>query len=324
MASAKPARRRVDSDPAGPRANPPAAARGSLTLPGVQLIRRGKATPFLEARPVLSSSGVHWRHVALEDYIVPACVISRHVHPQVFVHVNLSGSVNYQVTTGGRTRRFAATPGTTFLLPQGTIDEVVWEGETHRLAMAIQPDLLTAAMAESSGNSGVELTPHWDLLDPRIQSLLQAMAVDLREGSPVGALYGETLANALAVYLVGRYAARPRTPRAFKGGLPGRRLNRVLDYIGANLEEDLHLSKLAEVAGMSPHYFSELFRRSTGHSPHRFVLSAKIDRAKQLLRDPEHSVFDTALAAGFQNASHFARTFRHFVGVTPKEFQRMV
>ncbi len=266
---------------------------------------------------------MRWRHVALEDYVVPACVISRHVHPQVFVHVNLTGSVNYQVTTGGRTRRFTAVPGTTFLLPQGTIDEVIWEGKTHRLAMAIQPDLLTAAMAETSDGADVELTPHWDLLDSRIQSLLEAMAADLLEGSPVGALYGETLANALAVYLVGRYAAKPKTPRVFKGGLPGRRLKRVLDYIGANLEEDLHLFKLAEVAGMSPHYFSELFRRSTGHPPHRFVLWEKINRAKVLLRDPEHSVFDTALAAGFQNASHFAKTFRHLVGVSPREFRRM-
>src|SRR5262245_5393413 len=324
MSSAMPARRRMASDSAGPRPNPPAAACDSLTLPAVQLIRRGKSTPFLDVRPALSSAGVRWRQVALEDYVVPACVISRHEHPQVFVHVVLSGSVKYQVTTGGRTRRFAAVPGTTFLLPQGTIDEVIWEGETHRLAMAIQPDLLTAVMAETSSNAGVELTAHWDLLDPRIQSLLPALATDLLEGSPVGALYGETLANALAVYLVGRYAAQPRAPRVFKGGLPGRRLKRVLDYIGANLEEDLHLSTLAEVAGMSPHYFSELFRRSTGHSPHRFVLSEKINRAKQLLRDPKQSVFDTALSAGFQNASHFARTFRHLVGVTPREFRRMV
>src|SRR5262245_31909176 len=199
MASAMPTQRRVASNSAGPRSDPRAAACESLTLSGVQLLRRGKATPCLEARPAISSSCLQWRQVALEDYVVPACVISRHVHPQVFVHVILRGSVKYQVTTEGRTRRFTAAPGTTFLLPQGTIDEVIWQGETHRLAMAIQPDLLTAAMAETTGQ-GVELTPHWDLLDPRIQSLLEAMAADLEEGCPVGALYGEALANALAVY----------------------------------------------------------------------------------------------------------------------------
>jgi AraC family transcriptional regulator len=302
-----------------PRLEPPAA---SVTLPSVQVIRRGRATPFLDVCPALSSAGVPWKNVVLEDYVVPACVISRHEHPKVFVHVVLSGSVGYQVTTGGRTRRYSAVPGTTFVLPQGTIDEVIWEGETHRLAMSIQPELLAAATAEITRETDLELTSRWDLIDPRIQALLQAMALDLREGSPVGALYGEFLTNALAVYLVGRYGVRPATPIVFKGGLPGRRLKRVLDYIGDNLAEDLSLSKLAEIAGMSPHYFAELFRRSTGCPPHRFVLSQRIDRAKARLRGAKHSIIDAALEAGFQNQSHFARTFRRHVGVTPGRFRR--
>jgi len=294
----------------------------SLSLPSVQVIRRGRTTPFLDVCPAFTSADVRWPNVVLEDYVVPACVISRHEHPEVFVHVVLSGSVGYQVTTGNRTRRFSAVPGTTFVLPQGTIDEVIWEGRTHRLAMSIQPELLAAAAAEVTRETDVELTPHWDLIDPRIQALLQAMALDLRDGSPVGALYGEFLTNALAVHLVGRYGVRSATPIVYKGGLPGRRLRRVLDYIGDNLAEDLSLSKLAEIAGMSPHYFAELFRRSTGCPPHRFVLSKRIDRAKARLRGAKHSVIDAALDAGFQNPSHFARTFRRLVGVTPGEFRR--
>jgi AraC family transcriptional regulator len=315
---------RADTDPPAIRPDlsrlaPPGP---SLSLPGVQVIRSGRATPFLDVRPAFTSAGVRWPNVVLEDYVAPACVISRHEHPKVFVHVVLSGSVGYQVTTGNRTRRFSAVPGTTFVLPQGTIDEVIWDGETRRLAMSIQPELLAAATAEISRETDVELTPHWDLIDPRIQALLQAMALDLREGSPVGPLYGEFLTNALAVHLVGRYGVRSPTPMASQGGLPGRRLKRVLDYIGDNLAEDLSLSKLAEIAGMSPHYFAELFRRSTGCPPHRFVVAKRIDRAKARLRGAKHSVIDAALEAGFPNPSHFARTFRRLVGVTPGQFRR--
>ena len=110
-------------------------------------------------------------------------------------------------------------------------------------------------------------------------------------------------------------------PVDYKGGLPGRRLRRVLDYIGDNLAEDLSLSQLAAVAGMSPHYFSELFKQSMGRPPHSFVLSQRIARAKEGLRDPKRSVIDAGLEAGFQNASHFARTFRKLVGVTPRRFR---
>ena len=61
-------------------------------------------------------------------------------------------------------------------------------------------------------------------------------------GSPAGRLYGESLANALAVYLLNRYAVRRYAPVAYRGGLPGYRLRRVLDHIGDNLADDLSLS----------------------------------------------------------------------------------
>jgi AraC family transcriptional regulator len=129
------------------------------------------------------------------------------------------------------------------------------------------------------------------------------------------------MATALAVYLMNRYAVRRLTPVICKGGLPAYRLKRVLDYIADGLETNIRLSQLAAISGMSPHYFSELFKRSTGRSPHNYVLLQRIERAKQHLRDPKRSVIDAALNAGFQNASHFARMFRKLEGYTPSEFR---
>jgi YesN/AraC family two-component response regulator len=108
---------------------------------------------------------------------------------------------------------------------------------------------------------------------------------------------------------------------AYRGGLPRHRLKRVLDYIAANMAADISLKQLAAVAGMSAHYFAELFRQSTGCAPHRYVLSQRIQRAKERLRDPGISVIDAGLDAGFQNPSHFARTFRKLVGTSPSRYK---
>ena len=116
-------------------------------------------------------------------------------------------------------------------------------------------------------------------------------------------------------------AAHWDVPVRYRGGLPGCRLRRVLDYIAKNVTDDLSLVRLAAVAGMSSHYFAELFRLSTGIAPHRYVLLQRIERAKQSLRDPRCSIMDAGLDAGFQNPSHFARIFRKFVGTSPSDFQ---
>ena len=171
------------------------------------------------------------------------------------------------------------------------------------------------------GSTDIELVEHWNLVDPNIAAILQAMRVDLSDGSPAGRLYGESLANALAAYLVGRYGVRPAAPMSHKGGMPARRLRRVLDYIAENLAGDLGLRELARVAGMSPHYFSELFRRSVGRPPHQYVLSQRIERAKESLRNPKRSVLEAGSSAGFENPSHFARVFRKLVGATPRQFR---
>jgi AraC family transcriptional regulator len=301
------------------QARPSPASR--IILPGIDVVREGRAEPFLGARPTLSSAPLQWRGIALENYTVPAVLIRRHEHPEHFLHLVLRGAVEYEISTRGRKFQFTSRPGTIFLLPRGTVDEVNWRGPTERMAVALHPRLLTSALDETAHQSDVELTEHWDLIDRHISALLLEMTADLDDGSPAGVMYGESLANALAVYLLKRYAVRRVKPRVFKGGLPGHRLKRVLDYIADSLDEKISLSQLAAIAGMSPHYFSGLFKQSTGHAPHQYVLLQRIERAKQHLRDPKQSIVDAGLDAGFQNPSHFARMFRKLEGTTPSKYR---
>jgi AraC family transcriptional regulator len=279
-------------------------------LPGVEVMREGLAEPFLHVQSNLSSATVRWSGLALEDYLVPALVIPCHEHVENFVHVVLRGSVKYEVSTRGKTLQFAASPGTTFILPRGTVDELTWRGPTHRIAVAIHPRLLVSALDETAHERDIELTQHWNLMDPHIMAVLLAMTTDLKEGSPAGRLYGESLCYALAVYLLNRYAVRRYPPVAYRGGLPGYRLRLVLDYIGDNLAEDLSLGQLAAVVDMSPHYFTELFKRSTGQTLHQYVLFQRIDRAMKGLNRIDRSITEAGAEAGFPNPSHFARVFR--------------
>lgn len=292
-----------------------------IDLSGVAVRREGRIEPFLRVRPTLSSAAAHWSGVVLEGYAVPACVIPRHEHLESFVHVVLEGSVRYEVLTRGKTFKFAANSGTTFVLPRGTVDELRWSGPTHRIAAALHPHLLAKALDESAHERDIELIEHWNLTDPNIMAVLLAMKTDLDSGSPAGRMYGESLAYALAVYLLKRYAAKPQVPAPYRGGLPRYRLKRVVDYIDENLSGDLALAQLAAVAGMSPHYFAELFRQSTGKAPHRYVLLRRIDRAKEYLRDPRRTIIEAGLDAGFQNPSHFSRVFRKWVGISPSRFR---
>jgi AraC family transcriptional regulator len=86
-----------------------------------------------------------------------------------------------------------------------------------------------------------------------------------------------------------------RAFRPYRGGMPTIRLNCVLEYIAAKLQDDLSLSALAEIAEMNVYYFCRLFKQSTGFSPHRYLLEQRIRRAQEFLRTSDMTILEVRL-----------------------------
>jgi len=98
-------------------------------------------------------------------------------------------------------------------------------------------------------------------------------------------------------------------------------LNRVLEYITANLSDKLDLSVLAKVAGVNIYHFARAFRQSTGESPHQYVLRRRIEKAKEFLIQPQVSVIEASTRTGFMDQSHFSKVFHRMVGVPPSQYR---
>jgi AraC family transcriptional regulator len=94
------------------------------------------------------------------------------------------------------------------------------------------------------------------------------------------------------------------------------------DLVHAEIEDELSLDRLAEAAGLSTAHFSQMFRKSTGESPHKFVLRHRVERAKGMLRAADARVLDVAVACGFKTQQHFARVFRRLCGASPTEYRQ--
>ena len=118
------------------------------------------------------------------------------------------------------------------------------------------------------------------------------------------------------------YAQPYRAVQTYRGGLGPARLRRVTELVHTKLEDELSLDEMAQSAGLSTAHFSQMFRKSTGESPHQFVLRQKVERAKEMLCEAEQRVLDVAVACGFKTQQHFARVFRRMCGTSPTEYRR--
>jgi AraC family transcriptional regulator len=96
----------------------------------------------------------------------------------------------------------------------------------------------------------------------------------------------------------------------------------VTDFVHDNLSRSICLSELASLADLSASQFGRAFKVSTGMTPHKWHLAARIEYAKRMLEDRKKSLVDIALEAGFSEQSHFTRAFTAANGVSPHAWRR--
>jgi AraC-like DNA-binding protein len=101
-----------------------------------------------------------------------------------------------------------------------------------------------------------------------------------------------------------------------------RHLLRARDLVDSRYAEPLDLEALARAAHVSPRHFSRSFRRTFGETPHQYLLTRRIERARHLLRTTDLKVAEVCLAVGFQGVGSFTTTFRRHVGVSPTAYRR--
>lgn len=98
-------------------------------------------------------------------------------------------------------------------------------------------------------------------------------------------------------------------------------INKMLQYIHINIENYLSLDKLSRDLNISAGYASNCFKKNMGISVMRYVQKTKIDRAKNLLLSTNKSILYIGILLGFYDQSHFSRTFKSMVGVSPTVYR---
>ena len=234
----------------------------------------------------------------------------------------VGGIGQVQVGKGKVVRRVTSLPGRFTLLGRGFEQKPLeWSGTREMLYVAIGAEQLERFMRHDVDLACLNVDPQYAVSDPQVASLVLNMRDEIHAGCPAGKLYGEALSLALAAYLFGRYSREAAPVDRHGVALSPAQVRRVSEYIRANLDRDLGLGELANLVGLSPHYFSMLFKHAFGVPPHHYVLRERIHEGQRLLAAGRMSISDIALSLGFSDQSHFCEVFRKMTGTTPKRYQ---
>lgn len=130
------------------------------------------------------------------------------------------------------------------------------------------------------------------------------------------------LEHLLLAYVVRTFSVAEVSSATRGGGLAVWAERQCIAYMRENLERDVQLSDLAEIAGLSPHHFARMFKQNIGVSPHAFLMSVRMEKARELLAQSTLPISEVAAQVGYSAPSTFARLFRAQIGASPLHYRQ--
>jgi transcriptional regulator GlxA family with amidase domain len=112
---------------------------------------------------------------------------------------------------------------------------------------------------------------------------------------------------------------RQRVALQARFGVLQPKLSEAVSLMEANIEEPLSTDEIAQLSGLSRRQLERLFKQYLGSLPSRYYLELRLQRARQLLLDTNHSIVQVGLMCGFSSGSHFSTAFGALFGNTPRE-----
>jgi AraC family transcriptional regulator len=285
----------------------------------IQMISKGRSVPFF-GEPDLKSADHPWAGYSFEEACGPAEPIPSHSWSKTTLLYVTGGYGSLNWKHRGTWRTDSVQLGTVSIIrrdaeiqtciPSNPIPTMLLQLDNSKL-QHIAPDYVLT-IDKSLGSAQVAD-------DHRLAALMRAMRDEVKEGCPSGRLFGESISLALLAYLAGKYA----TPRCEKdaAALSPAQKRRILDHVQENLSGDISVTELSGLMQMSPSHFTRVFKDSFGVTPYKFVMQARIEKAKDMLAHTNLTASQVAMAFGFASQSHLVKVFRQFTGLTPKQYK---
>ncbi len=159
--------------------------------------------------------------------------------------------------------------------------------------------------------------------DPRLRSNLESIAREMENGERGWREVIHSMIDQLSVYLLREHINVQRSDEIelSRAGVVDRRLRRAIEYMHDNCGRDLSLAEISQAADLSEFHFARLFKKITGMTPHNYLASMRIERARRLLAETDLPISDVGAQVGYSSQSHFTKVFREATGMTPRAFR---
>lgn len=226
------------------------------------------------------------------------------------------GSHDVRSLRGDSVSRLRSIPGLLSLIPPGRPVAYYTGGEVSFTTVHISRMALNEMLDRDARES---IHERFAFRDPFVASCIDSL---LREAAGISDRWSPRFVSAVTEALLLHLLRKPAASPLPAVSSPEARIAEVRSKVDTNLAADLSLNALAAEIGMSRAHFARTFRQVVGESPHRYVMSRRIEHARGLLSQSRLGLSEIAHEAGFCSQSHLTLIFRTRLGLTPQQYRQ--
>lgn len=224
--------------------------------------------------------------------------------------INLTASRVFGGVDSERRRSFEAKRHSMFLTPLSAAVKWRKQSPSRHLTIYFHPQ---SRDDESGGADHLQRCgPMFNVTLPESAVLIEWLEAEMTSPGPFSTEAVDSMARLLLIAFASR-RGRGTGPLRMSAAL----LQRLEDYVDANLTRRILVADLAAAIGLPTQVFAQAYLRYTGRSPHQFVLARRIERATDLLRNSQLSLSEVAVACGFSSQQHMTHVLSDRLGKAP-------
>lgn len=281
--------------------------------------RQAKASNNFVPQPAKISS-LGWKDIHLEIHQQPKFETREHQHTMHVIAFGCSPSPGER-WLDGKIQQERRALGDLALIPAGIAHRCNWNNSAEFGILAIEPLFLKQVAQDLVDEDRIELKLQFmNQEDQLIYGIFLTLRDELQFSQLGSKLLINSLKTTLAIHLLRKYCTTKAKLSSYGNGLSKSKLKQVREYIQENLNSNLDVIELSAIAEMSPYHFIRLFKKTTGQTPHQYILLARIQKAQYLLQHQNLSIAQISDLVGFCDQSHLTKYFKRITGFTPRQY----
>lgn len=248
---------------------------------------------------------------------------AEHFHPEIQVIIPFEGTAcraTWHSATGKNISRNVH-EWHTCVTASNQPHQSEWKREAEMLIFYFAPQFIEQAAFDLLNKSQIEIIGNHLTEDVMIQQIAQAVRVEFALQAGAEPLYIESLSNILVAHLLRNYTNNENLLKDIEEKLSPFILTRAKEFINERFADKISLAEIAQSVNLSPYYFARAFKKSTGITPHQYIIRQRIEATKSLLINTNMTIAQIALQTGWSSQNHFSSAFHRLVGIAPSKFR---